>query len=63
MIMKQLSSRLRRLTQDYMEACKAAADIGKIEEKAAGAEDVTAEDVKKKADLFAEKAREYSAFL
>ena len=43
MIMQQLSKQLRRLTNKYMEACKTASNLVKVEEKAAMDEQQLAE--------------------
>lgn len=53
MIMQQLSSRLRKLTRDYMEACKTAAGIVKVEEKPEEAPKEVVEEVKVKAEHYA----------
>ncbi len=43
MIMQQLSARLRKLTYDYMEACKTASGLVKVEEHEAMDEETLAE--------------------
>ncbi len=58
-IMQHLSNRLRRLTRDYKDACRTAADIGRLD--GADAEDV--EDVKDRAKRCAAQASGYDALL
>ena len=63
LMMQQLSARLRALTDDYMDACRTAADVARMEEKpdAVSAED--AEDISDRAARFAEEAQTCGAAL
>ncbi|MBQ9647922.1 MAG: cyclic nucleotide-binding domain-containing protein [Oscillospiraceae bacterium] len=63
MIMQQLSNRLRKLTKDYMEACRAAADIEKIEEKPEETDSETAEEIKTRVGRYADQIDGYAAYL
>ena len=63
MIMQQLSGRLRDLTKDYMEACKTAADIEKIEEKPEETDDEITELVKTRVERYASQINGYAAYL
>ena len=53
-IMQQLSNRLRKLTKDYMDACKTAADMVKIEEKPEEVTEEDKEEVKAKVEHYAQ---------
>ena len=56
MLMQQLSGRLRSLTNDYMEACKTASGLVKLEDKADGFTSEDAEEVSARAERYANAA-------
>lgn len=63
MILQQLSGRLRKLTKDYVEACRTAADIEKIEEKPEEADSEITELVKTRVQRYASQINGYVAYL
>ncbi len=57
-IMRQLSTRLRDLTGDYMEACRTAADVVKMEEDAAALSTDEEAEIKARAERCANAVRQ-----
>jgi CRP-like cAMP-binding protein len=51
-LMRQLSGRLRGLTKDYMEACRVAAGVVRLEEKKADVTPEESDDIWAKAEFF-----------
>ena len=63
MIMQQLSGRLRKLTKEYMEVCKTAADVEKIEEKPEETDSEAVEEVKTRVERSAIRLRGYGIYI